>query len=142
MKFVRWLILSVLFCCSCRSQQHSTIQTQSNPMTAFVDGYFDALFEWSPTAATSIGFHQYDSKIEDRSLAAIQRRIDKLKQLESELATARAGNLTVDEDIDAEILNGQIKAELLDIETLQTWRKNPMNYVGLPGSAIDGLMKR
>src|SRR5204862_7167300 len=26
--------------------------------------------------------------------------------------------------------------------TLQTWRRNPMNYVGLPGGSIDSLMKR
>jgi uncharacterized protein (DUF885 family) len=111
-------------------------------MTSFVDDYFDALFEWSPTTATSIGFHEYDSKIEDRSLAAFQRRIDKLKQLQAALVTVRATKLTPDDEIDAEILDGQIKAELLDLETLQTWRNNPMNYVGLPGSAIDGLMKR
>src|SRR3989454_11559830 len=45
--------------------------------------------------------------------------------------------MKADDQIDAEILNGQIQAELLDLETLRTWRKNPMNYVGLPGSAID-----
>src|SRR5207244_8810096 len=50
--------------------------------------------------------------------------------------------LTPGQEIDAEILEGQIQAELLDLETLQTWRHNPMNYVGLPGGAIDGLMKR
>ena len=111
-------------------------------MSSFVDEYFDALFEWSPTTATSIGFHQYDSKFEDFSQDAISRRIDRLKQLESELMRARSGNLAVDEEIDAEIIDSQIKAELLDLETLQTWRHNPMNYVGLPGGAIDGLMKR
>src|SRR5207253_2858590 len=37
---------------------------------------------------------------------------------------------------------GQIRAELLDLETLQTWRHNPMTYVSLPGGAIDNLMKR
>ena len=111
-------------------------------MSSFVDEYFDALFEWSPSTATSIGFHQYDSKFEDFSQDAISRRIDRLKQLESELMRARSATLAVDEEIDAEIIDSQIKAELLDLETLQTWRHNPMNYVGLPGGAIDGLMKR
>ena len=41
--------------------------------------------------------------------------------------------MTADDAIDAEILDGQINAELLDLETVQSWRKNPMNYVGLPG---------
>ncbi len=111
-------------------------------MPSFVEDYFNALFEWSPSLATSIGFHEYDSKLEDFSSAAIGRRVEKLKQLQADLAHARAGKLAAGEDIDAEILDGQIRAELLDLETLQTWRRNPMNYVGLPGGAIDGLMKR
>jgi len=128
-------ILVFLLAVSCQSKQ-----TEGSAMSSFVDEYFDALFEWSPSTATSIGFHQYDSKIEDFSQAAINRRIDRLKQLESGLMRARSGNLAVDEEIDAEIIDSQIKAELLDLETLQTWRHNPMNYVGLPGGAIDGLM--
>ncbi len=111
-------------------------------MPSFIDEYFDALFEWSPSTATSIGFHQYDSKIEDLSQPAINRRIERLKQLQAGLMRARAGQLAMDEEIDAEIIDAQIHAELLDLETLQTWRRNPMNYVGLPGGAIDGLIKR
>src|ERR1051326_4431517 len=111
-------------------------------MPSFVDDYFRALFEWNPSTATSIGFHEYDSKLEDLSAAAIQARIEKLKQLKTELTDVRQGNLSEADDIDAQLLDSQINGELLDLETLQTWRHNPMNYVGLPGSAIDSLMKR
>jgi hypothetical protein len=111
-------------------------------MSSFVDAYFNALFEWSPSFATSTGFHEYDSKIEDLSAAATNARIAKLHGLKSELNRVRDGALTEDEKIDADIIDGQINAELLDLETIQTWRHNPMNYVGLPGSTIDGLMKR
>src|SRR5215831_13596580 len=129
-------ILMFLLVVSCQSKQ------EGNAMSSFVDEYIDALFEWSPSTATAIGFHQYDSKIEDFSQAAISRRIDRLKQLESGLMRARNGQLTLDEEIDADIIGSQIKAELFDLETLQTWRHNPMNYIGLPGGSIDGLMKR
>src|SRR5215468_949126 len=111
-------------------------------MSSFIDDYFNALFEWSPSFASSTGFHEYDSKIEDLSAAATNGRIAKLKDLKAELERVRSGELTADEKIDADILDGQINAELLDLETIQTWRHNPMNYVGLPGGAIDGLMKR
>jgi hypothetical protein len=111
-------------------------------MPSFVDEYFKALFEWSPSAATATGFHQYDSKFEDFSAAAVDRRVDKLRALQSDLARLRSGQMPANEQIDAEILEGQIHAELLDLETLQSWRHNPMNYVELPGGAVDGLMKR
>ena len=89
-----------------------------------------------------MGFHEYDSNIEDLSSQAITERISRLKRLRSRVERARTGSLTSDEAIDAEILDGHIEAELLDLDTLQTWRQNPMNYVGVPGNSIDNLMKR
>src|SRR5690348_8956980 len=88
-------------------------QPEGRAMSAFVDDYFNSFFEWSPTAATSAGFHEYDSRIEDYSATAIHRRIEKLKQLQSGLSSVREGKLTADEEIDAEILEGQLRAELL-----------------------------
>jgi uncharacterized protein (DUF885 family) len=111
-------------------------------ISSFVDDYFNALFEWSPTSATAAGLHQYDTRIEDFSGASFRQRIQQLKELESQLAVLRRGALSPDDEIDAEILDGQIRAELLDLEVLETWRRNPMHYVSLPGSAVDGLMKR
>jgi hypothetical protein len=59
---------------------------RENPMNKFVDDYFTAYFQWNPSAATSVGFHQYDNVLEDYSAAAFQNRIQKLKQLQSQLA--------------------------------------------------------
>ena len=87
-------------------------------------------------------FHQYDAQLEDRSAAAIARRIQSVKGFQEQLQKIREGKLTFDEDIDAVVLDGQIKAELLDLETLHNWRNNPMGYISVPSSAIDGLMKR
>ncbi len=102
-------------------------------MSSFIDEYFDAYFEWSPTSATAAGLHQYDAKIENLSAAAFNNRIERLKDL-----LIRSGG----DSIDAEIIRSQINAELLDLETLKTWRTNPLWYAGLPGGAIDGLIKR
>src|SRR6185436_11725816 len=138
----RLRLLVFVLVVGCTRQPESQPQPEKSAMPAFVDDYFKALFEWSPSTATSTGFHDYDTKLEDYSAASVNRRIERLKQLQSGLAQARGGRLAADEQIDAEFLDGQIKAELLDLETLQTWRHNPMSYVGLPGGAIDGLMKR
>ena len=110
-------------------------------MTQFVDDYFNAYFEWNPSAATSVGFHQYDGNIEDYSAAAVAKRIETLKLLQGQIS-GLPSRRTPDEGIDIEILDGQIRAELVDLETLETWRHNPMNYVSVPGGAIDNLMKR
>src|SRR5689334_14779600 len=100
----------------------------ANAFSQFVDQYFDALFEWAPSYGTSVGLHQYDSQFEDLAAAAIERRIAKLNEFGSQLTRLRQTALTTDESIDAEILQGQIEAELLDHEQVQSWRYNPMNY--------------
>jgi uncharacterized protein (DUF885 family) len=109
---------------------------------AFVDDYFDAYFAWNPSQGTAAGFHSYDAKLEDRSAPAVAQRIATVKRLQKRLEKLRQGNLTAEEAIDAEVLDGQLRAELLDLETLANWRKNPMPYIALPGDAVDGLMKR
>ncbi|HEV3204191.1 MAG TPA: DUF885 family protein, partial [Gemmataceae bacterium] len=108
----------------------------------FVDEYFDAYFNWKPSEGTSVGLHHYDAKLEDRSAAAVARRIEIVKTLLQRLKKLRNVPLTPDDAMDAEVLDGQMRAELLDLETLANWRRNPMNYISTPAEAIDGLMKR
>jgi uncharacterized protein (DUF885 family) len=112
------------------------------PFAAFVDAYFDAYFAWKPSEGTAAGLHQYDDRLEDGSAAAVQKRIETVKSLQTRLEKLRAGKLTEDEAIDAAVLDGLMQAELLDLEVVRTWRKNPMSYVAIPPGSVDGLMKR
>lgn len=108
----------------------------------FVEAYFAARYEARPTEATSLGLHAYDAKLDDTSAEAIARRVATLGAQLAELSRLDRAALDFDEQVDAEILEGQIRAELLDLDTLKLMRTNPMPYAGLPGQAIDGLIKR
>jgi uncharacterized protein (DUF885 family) len=124
----------------------SGTQTESadapSPFAVFVDDYFDAYFARKPSEGTAAGLHIYDDRLEDGSADAVTKRVATVKALQARLAKLRAGKLTEDENIDAEVLDGLIKAELLDLEVVRPWQKNPMSYVSTPAEAIDGLMKR
>jgi hypothetical protein len=137
-----FLLLAFLAVAAAACQPQSEPKQMEGKMSSFVDDYFGAFFEFHPSYGTEVGFHQYDSTIENLSAESITRRIEKLKELRTRLAELRRGQLTLDDAIDAEILEGKINGELLDLETLETWRRNPMSYVGLPGGSIDGLLKR
>jgi uncharacterized protein (DUF885 family) len=115
---------------------------RSMPFAEFVEAYYAAAFARSPSTATSVGIHDYDAKLEDLSRAGIAARIAELKEQQRQLAKIRRGELSFDADIDAQLIDGELRSKLLDLETLRTWEKNPMGYVSLPGQAIDGLMKR
>ena len=125
------------------STAKSTSASGSNPAFArFVDTYFDSLYSFSPSQGTAAGFHQYDNKVEDLSAANFARRIATLHWLQGQLDSIRSPQLALDDSIDAAMIDGAIKSELQDEEQLATWKKNPMFYVGLPGNAVDLLMKR
>lgn len=112
------------------------------PFPGFVDAYFDALYAYSPSLGTAAGFHQYDSALEDRSASRIAWRVKTLTHQRVRLDSLRAAPLSSNDSIDATILAGAIRSELLDLEVIQSWRKNPMVYVGMAGNAVDLLMKR
>src|SRR5687767_15165191 len=112
---MRVLAVAVLLLTACQPQPQQT-QPEGSAMPAFVEDYFNAFFEWTPTYATSLGFHQYDSKLEDHSAAAHSKRIQKLKDLKAQIDAIPRSSMTADEQIDADILQGQINAELLDTE--------------------------
>lgn len=108
----------------------------------FVDDYFASRFAARPSEGTAAGLHQYDAKLEDFSRASIDRRVADLQRQLERLQELGRTHLAPDETIDARVLDGVIRAELLDLETLRSWEVNPMTYAGLPGGAIDGLIKR
>jgi uncharacterized protein (DUF885 family) len=109
---------------------------------AFVNDYFTALYAFRPSDGTAAGLHEHDTKLEDRSAANVARRVETVTAQLRRLEALRAGRLSADDAIDAEILDGQLRAELLDLDTVKNWRRNPMSYISTPGGAVDGLMKR
>jgi uncharacterized protein (DUF885 family) len=108
----------------------------------FVDGYFAARFADRPTEGTAAGLHEYDSKMPDLSRAAIDRRVTTLKAELASLAAIDRTKLSFDNQIDATALDGEIRSELLDLETLKVWENNPMRYAAVAGFAVNDLLKR
>jgi uncharacterized protein (DUF885 family) len=141
-----YLVLLALFGVILSISSQTSAQTQGDddpsPFAVFVDDYFDAYFSANPSQGTAAGLHEFDDWLEDRSAEATGKRMETVKRLQARLEKLRAGRVTEDEAIDAQVLDGLMKAELLDLEVVRTRRKNPMGYIGIPPEAVDGLMKR
>jgi uncharacterized protein (DUF885 family) len=120
----------------------SIATARGDEFATFVEDYFASRFNDHPSEGTAAGLHRYDQRLEDLSSAGYARRIAALREQLRRLKTFDLAKLTPDEVIDAKVLDGQIRAELLDLETLRVWESNPMGYVSLPGGAVDNLMKR
>jgi uncharacterized protein (DUF885 family) len=109
---------------------------------SLVDDYFDAKFTFEPSSGTAAGFHEFDTRVEDLSRRAIEARIAELKRFQDRLLALDIPSLSFDDGIDAGVLAESVRGDLLDMETLRNWEKNPMVYAALPGSAADSLIKR
>jgi uncharacterized protein (DUF885 family) len=107
-----------------------------------VDAYFRDYYAANPSQATSVGFHQYDRRLEDFSLAhhaAYQRMLQNYLNEFQSLSTRR---LSLEDRDDLAFLVNNIHAQLLEEQRIQMWRRNPDLYSSTITSSIFSLVKR
>ena len=109
----------------------SLLFTAAASAQALADRYFDEYyFSHNPTSATAAGIHKYDDHLEDYSAAGVKKRIAILKNFEAEFAKLAASP-------DRDLVLSSIRANLLELETVRMWAKNPDLYSsGLSNSAF------
>jgi uncharacterized protein (DUF885 family) len=139
--FTLWALLGSVSC----TTEAPTNTTQPRATANFdnlVDSYFNFYFQFNPTQGTEAGFHQFDNQLEDFSstavdaeIAGLEKYLDKLNQFpKSQLPEFAAGDL--------DFLCSQIQAELLELQQIQMWRKDPDLYTAGASNSIFVLMSR
>lgn len=113
---------------------------QSAAFARFVDHYLDDFARRHPSIAAGNGLHQHDDLLDDYSAAGIAREVAALKRDQRTLQAFDARRLTPDERVDQRILLGIIDGWLLEQETLQNWKRNPMLYASALTDGVSNLM--
>ena len=134
----RFVSLTVL--ALCLAPAAATPASQSPSFARFIDRYLDGFAQRHPSIAGGNGLHQHDDLLDDFSAAAIAREITTLRQQRRELNAFDPARLTPDERVDQRILDGIIDGWLLEQETLQNWRRNPMLYASALSDGVNNLM--
>ncbi len=109
---------------------------------ALVDQYFDFYFQVSPTAATQAGFHQYDTKLEDFSHAAVEADIAGLWKFRKQFSGIRRSELPEQSAGDLDVVTSAIDSRLLELQTIQMWRKDPDFYPSNLANSVFVIMSR
>jgi uncharacterized protein (DUF885 family) len=116
-------------------------QADRSPTFAqFVDRYLDDFARRHPSIAAGNGLHQHDDRLDDFSAAAIGEEIAALRRDAATLTAFDTTSLTPDERVDRLILLGIIDGWLLEQETLENWRRNPMLYASALSDGVHNLM--
>jgi uncharacterized protein (DUF885 family) len=107
-----------------------TTMLRAAPFDTLVDDFFaQAYFNFSPTAGTQAGFHQYDSQLENYSRKnLVEAQSAALKKYEAEFQKIDPATLEAYARGDREMLIGYIHATLHSLENVRFWEKNPDIY--------------
>lgn len=109
------------------------------------DEYFDQVyFHYGPTNGTLVGYHQYDVQLEDFSRKNIDAEIAELKSFERRIEAVHPEESAADfvPRSDRQIVLGNIRSQLLTLETIRPWEKNADNYSSTCANGAFTLMER
>jgi uncharacterized protein (DUF885 family) len=123
----------------------ATMAAPAQPQAAFdklVDEYFNFYFQFHPTEGTQAGLHQYDAKLEDFSRAGIDGEVTGLVQFQKKFNSIPSRQLSQESVGDLEVLTASIQARLLELQSIQKWRKDPDVYVSNLSYSVFMIMRR
>jgi uncharacterized protein (DUF885 family) len=121
------------------AQEHNADQA----FAALADQYFDeCYFKFNPSAGTQAGFHRYDNLLEDYSRASVDKQIGVLKDFEKRVAAVDASKLSPATFVDRDLLLNTIRSQLLTLEVIRPWEKNPDSYSSGVTNSIFLIMAR
>jgi uncharacterized protein (DUF885 family) len=117
--------------------QHLSADGAVQTFNFVADQYFsDIYFHFAPTIGTQAGLHQYDTQLEDYSAANIQKQIAALHTFEKKVEAIDPSALDASIAADRQILLNNIRSQLLTLEVIRPWEKNPDIYSsGITNSA-------
>jgi uncharacterized protein (DUF885 family) len=94
----------------------------------FVDDYLNDLHAHHPALAAASGIHAWDGQLEDYSSAGLGAEIAAIKKFQERLAKIPPLALATSDLFDYQILSSNMKARLLELEQIQTYKRNPAIY--------------
>ncbi len=106
------------------------------------DAYLRGYYAFNPSEATSAGLHEFDAKLEERDAAAVAREVRRLRGVLAELARVPEWRLSPEARYDYLVLGSHARAQLLELEDVRVWRRDPNLYNRLVSSSIDNILKR
>jgi uncharacterized protein (DUF885 family) len=139
------LVVGMFFCVLLLATVMPIGRASEDPVAQFntlVDQFFDFYFAARPAQGTANGFHQYDKKLQDYSISGYEQQIRGLKNFLAKFTAVDASKLPADTAADLAWMTSSIRSELLELEEVQSWRKDPDVYTSGVTNGIFLIMKR
>ncbi|MGE0596067.1 MAG: DUF885 domain-containing protein [Hyphomonadaceae bacterium] len=96
----------------------------------------------TPIEATKIGEHRFDAEVDDLSAAGRAAQLRFAQETLAALAQFDRATLSRANQVDAALLENQLRGQIWALERQQAWAWNPLFYQAKAGDAIYALMSR
>jgi uncharacterized protein (DUF885 family) len=130
-----FLLLNLLWVGSCRRK------SAEDEFGKFTSQFVYSTLALSPITATSVGYHQHqgvqlDEQLDDMSAAGLQKQRQYYASMRDQLIDWEKKPLTAEERADFDIMQDLVSLNLLDLDTIQSYKHNPTLYVEMVGNAL------
>lgn len=140
-KLFQFVFLSLLL--SFYLPAHADTAASDQAFMTLANDYIDHVyFPLNPSIATSFGVHDYDTKLEDYTKAGLASHIAILKRYEARVNAVDPSQLSEQVQADRLLVLNHIRSELLTLDTIRPWQKNPDMYSGGIANAAFVIMER
>jgi len=104
--------------------------------------FVDEFGRYSPVQATALGDHRFDAELDDLSASGRARTLDWVRGMLGELESIDRAGLSRTNQVDAAMLENQLRYAVWAEENYRDWSWDPLVYTQLGGQALYGLLAR
>ena len=109
---------------------------------SFVDDFLAWHFADQPVRATRLGIHDHNQALPDLSQEGFERRADDLEAWLANLEVIDPEHLSHEDALDHQVLEYAIRGQLLEIQEIRWWTKEPATYIGAVSGGISVMADR
>ena len=112
---------------------------ESASFRSLADAALAALYAAYPERATFAGIHDNDAQLGDWSRAAVEGRISSFRRHLGRLEGLPLASMPDEGYFDALLLAARLRAELLELEEVRRWQRDPGHYRAVISEGLYGL---
>ncbi len=135
------LLSAVLFLLASATTVAATPDADAR-FAALSQRYVTELGRHAPVSATSLGDHRFDAELDDLSAEGRRRSVAWARELLGELDSIDRAALSRANQVDAAMLDNQLRYSVWTAEVYRDWSWDPLVYTQLAGQALYGLLAR
>jgi len=136
-----FMLLALAFACVLQPAA-ATSATADQRFEALSKRYIDEFGRYSPVSATQLGDHRFDGELDDLSAAGRARSLAWNKGVLGELQAIERARLSRANQVDAAMLDNQLRYAIWTEERFRDWSWDPLIYTQLAGQSVYGLLAR